>query len=113
MDMWNPYILSVEKIMPIADIVHDNFHVIKYLNKGVDEVRKSEVKGNNELKNTKYIFLKKKENWTQNQYLKFQEINKLNLKSANAWRIKENFKEIYTFWNPLHCLTTLKIGTKM
>ena len=115
MDMWQPYISCVEEILPNADIVHDNFHIIKYLNKAVDDVRKSEVKANEELKKTKYLFLKSKENWTQNQEIKFQEINQINLKTADAWRMKENFKEIYGFWNPEQCINFFKqfrIGNK-
>jgi transposase len=41
----------VEEIIPQADIVHDKFHVAKYLNKAVDDVRKQEVKENEVLKN--------------------------------------------------------------
>lgn len=104
MDMWKPYMICVSEILPQADIVHDNFHISKYLNKGVDNVRKSEVKKNEELKNTKYIFLKNNENWTQNQQVKFNEINEINLKTADAWRLKENFKGIYNYWNPKHCI---------
>jgi transposase len=74
------------------------------LNKGVDTVRKEEVKKNEALKNSKYIFLKNNENWTENQKIKFQEINQTNLKTADAWRIKENFKGIYSYWNPKQCI---------
>ena len=56
MDMWQPFMTCVEELMPQASIVHDNFHIAKYLNKGVDETRKQEVKTNQELKKTKYIF---------------------------------------------------------
>jgi transposase len=104
MDMWKPYISCISEMLPHADIVHDNFHIAKYLNKGVDNVRKSEVKKHEELKNTKYILLKNSENWTSNQQVKFQEINQINLKTADAWRLKENFKGIYNFWNPKHCI---------
>lgn len=29
--------------------------------------------------------------------MKFEEINQTNLKTADAWRIKENFKGIYSY----------------
>lgn len=108
MDMWKAYISCVKELLPKADIVHDNFHIMKYLNKGVDNVRKSEVKANQALKNTKYIFLKNKENWTKKQEIKFQEINEINLKTADAWRMKENFKEIYNIWIPNQCVHFFK-----
>ena len=62
MDMWKAYISCAEEFLPNADIVHDNFHIIKYLNKAVDDVRENEVKENEVLKKTKYIFLKNKKN---------------------------------------------------
>jgi transposase len=108
MDMWKPYINSVNELLPSADIVHDKFHIAKYLNKGVDEVRKSEAKENKELKHSKYLLLKNKENWTECQKIKFQEINEINLKTADAWRMKENFKEIYNCWTPSNCLSFFK-----
>jgi transposase len=104
MDMWQSYINCVTETLPNADISHDNFHISKYLNKGVDTVRKQEVKNSQELKHTKYIFLKDSKNWTENQKAKFQEINQTNLKTADAWRIKENFKGIYSYWNPKQCI---------
>lgn len=108
MDMWKAYISCAEEFLPNADIVHDNFHIIKYLNKAVDDVRKNEVKENEVLKKTKYIFLKNKKKWTQDQESKFEEVNKINLKTADAWRMKENFKEIYTFWNQKQCIHFFK-----
>lgn len=104
MDMWKPFINCVSETLPNADISHDNFHISKYLNKGVDNVRKEEVKKNQELKHTKYIFLKNTKNWTENQNQKFGELNQINLKTADAWRIKENFKGIYNYWNPKQCI---------
>lgn len=104
MDMWEPYITCVSEMLPQADIIHDNFHISKYLNKGVDEVRKNEIKQNDLLKKTKYIFLKNSKNWTNSQEKKFNEINQINLKTSQAWKIKENFKQIYNCWNPKECI---------
>ena len=42
MDMWPAYISAVTTCLPQADIVHDRFHVSKYLGKAVDTVRKQE-----------------------------------------------------------------------
>jgi transposase len=32
MDMWKPYMQSIEVMAPNAEIVHDRFHLVKYLN---------------------------------------------------------------------------------
>lgn len=108
MDMWQPFMTCVEELMPQASIVHDNFHIAKYLNKGVDETRKQEVKTNQELKKTKYIFLKNTSNLTDNQQAIFEEINTINLKTSQAWAMKENFKQIYNYWNPKECINYFK-----
>jgi transposase len=59
MDMWESYIAVIENIIPRADIVHDKFHIIKYLKDAVDKERKHEVKSELVLKNSKYTLLKK------------------------------------------------------
>jgi len=108
MDMWQPYMKAVEEIMPQADIAHDRFHTAKYLNKAVDDVRKQEIINEEILKKTKYIFLKNKENWTELQTLKFNEINQINLATSQAWHIKENFKGIYNQGRKEMCLEYFK-----
>jgi transposase len=44
LDMWKAYNSAVEEVIPKANKVHDRFHLIKYLNEAVDNVRKREVK---------------------------------------------------------------------
>lgn len=95
MDMWRSYMNAVKELMPQADILHDKFHTMQYLNKAVDEVRKREVKSEEVLKKTKYIFLKNKESWSPGQELKFEEIDRINLNTSKAWHMKENFKGIF------------------
>jgi len=58
MDMWKAYINSVNTNFPNAEIVHDKFHLIAYLNKGIDQVRRREVKYNDVLINSRYAILK-------------------------------------------------------
>ena len=40
--MWEPFIKAVGQYLPQADIVHDKFHIAKYLGEAVDKVRKQE-----------------------------------------------------------------------
>ncbi len=70
LDFWSPYITGVEKYAPNADIVHDRFHIMKYMNEAVDKVRRSEhkqlsIRNNDTLKGTKYLWLKNRENFTE------------------------------------------------
>ena len=57
-DMWEAFINTVKEILPKSKIVHDRFHLIQYLNKAVDVVRRREVKKHNELKDSRYALLK-------------------------------------------------------
>jgi transposase len=101
MDMWQAYMDAANSVLPEADIVHDRFHIMKHLNDSVDKTRRRESEelnkeGNQSLKNSRYLFLKNQENMTDKQQSRFQEIQELNLKTCQAWRIKENFKEFFS-----------------
>jgi transposase len=57
-DMSPAFISGCEKHMPDAAITFDKFHVVKEVNKAMDEVRKNERRTNFDLKGHKYTFLK-------------------------------------------------------
>ena len=100
MDMWRPYINATRECLKSADIVHDRFHLMKYLNNAVDSVRREEmrvisIKERKILKGSRYIFLKNKEKWTDKQRTRFQQIRDINLKTSQAWLVKENFREYF------------------
>jgi len=42
--MWKPFAEASGKKIPSADLVHDQFHISKYLNEAVDAVRRQEAK---------------------------------------------------------------------
>jgi transposase len=96
-DMSPAFILGVEENLPNADIVFDRFHVTKVINDAVDKVRKAEVTKNPILKNSKYIFLKNRDNLSEWQKQRLEEIklSKLNLKTMKALNIREAFQQIY------------------
>lgn len=93
-DMWDAYIYAASHYFKNAKHCFDHFHIVGYLNKAVDKVRKREVKENEELKNTKYLFLKDQANLTEKQRIKFDSIKDTNYEVSKAWRIKENFRDI-------------------
>jgi transposase len=100
MDMWKAYMNSSKTVFPAVDIVHDKFHLMKYLNEAVDKTRRKEAAKLNKvndssLKSTKYLFLKNPQNMTVKQTLRFEEVKSMNLETCKAWAIKENFKEFY------------------
>ena len=88
MDMWQAYMTGNQEVLPKAKIVHDRFHLIKYLNDAIDKVRKRESKEYQELKNSRYSVLKNFGNLTEKQYYKFEEVLRINTKVSLAWRLK-------------------------
>lgn len=70
MDMWPAYIKATRAAIPDADqkIAFDRFHVVHYLGKGVDQIRRDEHRqlaraGNKQLKGTKYQWLLQRHDW--------------------------------------------------
>jgi transposase len=101
-DMWEPYINAVEQLLPEADIVHDKFHIAKYLGEAVDKVRKSEHRGLKKegadtLKGTKYLWLTNPRNWSDEQKQQFKELKNQGLKVGRAWSIKEMFSDLWDY----------------
>lgn len=103
-DMWDAYIYGANKYFEGAKLCHDNFHLVGYLNKAVDKVRKREVKIHDELKKSKYLFLKDKMNFTDKQSIAFDAISKANYEVSRAWKVKENFRDIAFRQNRLDAL---------
>lgn len=95
MDMWKSYINSTKEKMPQAEIVHDRFHIIKYLNTAIDKIRKREVKDNAILLGSRFALLKNEENRTVKQDEKFEEVIKSNLEVSKAYHARETFKTLF------------------
>ena len=104
MDMWEAYIYGADKYFEEAKLCHDNFHLGGYLNKAADKVRKREVKIHDELKKSKYLFLKDKMSFTDKQSIAFEAISKANDEVSRAWKAKENFRDIAFRQNRLDAL---------
>jgi transposase len=104
MDLWQAFISSTRKNAPEAEIVHDKFHVSKYLNDAVDKVRRSE---NNELRNadddrlagSRYLWLFNPKNMSDDRLTQLERVRQHDLKTSRAWAIKENFRR---FWNYIY-----------
>ena len=95
MDMWEAYLNGTQEVLPNVKVVHDRFHLIKYLNDAIDKVRKRESKDYEELKNSRYSVLKNFCNLTEKQYYKFEDVLRINTKVSLAWRLRECFKSLF------------------
>lgn len=101
-DMWDPFLAAIKTKLPKAVIVHDKYHLVSYLTKAVDEVRRREHKvlkmdGYDELKGTRYTWLRNPENWTEKDVATFKELKNKGLKVGRAWAIKETFMDIWEY----------------
>jgi len=97
MDMWRPYMQSVERKVFNAEIVHNKFHLVKYLNEAIDKVRRREGQNNEVLKNSRYVLLKNEQNLKATQQVKYQMIKDSNFEVARAMNIRENVKSLFDY----------------
>ena len=102
MDMWPAYMSAATKCLPNADIVHDRFHVAKYLNEAVDKVRRQEHRelsraGYSPLTGTKYDWLKTYADGRSSEAVAFRATHQLNLRTSRAWTIKETFNQFWSY----------------
>jgi transposase len=101
-DMWEPFVQSVREQVPAADVVHDKFHVSKYLNEAVDKVRRQEHKellaqGDETLKGSRQLWLYNPQNFSPDQASEFSALRDLHLKVARAWAAKELFTKFWQY----------------
>lgn len=105
MDMWPAYMSAARTMLENADIVHDKFHVSKYLNEAVDQVRRSEhkrlnAKGDSPLTGTKYDWLKSIPDKRSAEAVAFRHLYQANLKTSRAWSLKESFSAFWDYRYP-------------
>jgi len=107
-DFWQAYATAAGEVFPEADLIHDRFHVSRYLNEAVDKVRKAEHRtlqqdGRDTLTGQKWLFLMSPEDWSREQAVTFKQLAARELRVARAWMFKELFRH---FWKQ----RTLKKG---
>lgn len=98
-DMWPAYLSGVEKNLPAASVTYDRYHVMTYVNKAVDEVRRREAKVNSVLKDTRYIWLKNPDNLTEKQRIKLKSIKEQDLETVRAYSIRLAIQKLWEFDN--------------
>ena len=104
MDMWQAFMSSTAKNVPNAKIVHDKFHIAKYLGEAVDKVRRQEHRelkreGESMLTGLRQLFLYNEENLDEDSYFEVLTIQRADLKTGRAWAIKENFRHFWIYTN--------------
>ncbi len=102
MDMWEPFLESTRAHVPEAEnkIAHDPFHLVRYMNEAVNEVRKEEHRTlmqekDDRLAGSRFDWLYGMENLPEKAQERFKGLSRQILKTARAWRLKETFR---CFW---------------
>ena len=94
-DIWQPFLKAIQSQLPQALVVHDRFHLVKYLNECMDKVRRKDVATEDILKESRYALLKKEQNFMDKQRAKFKMIKTMNQEVTKVWYLRENFKSLF------------------
>jgi transposase len=104
MDMREPYVQSTHAHLPEAgaEIVFDKFHVAKHVHEAVDAVRKAEHRalkqaGDERLTGTKYLWLMRPQDMSEEQRRAFRRLQQGDLKVARAWVLKERIRRLWQY----------------
>jgi transposase len=102
MDMSKAFIAVAQEALPRPEetMVFDRFHVMKAMNKAVDEVRREENKelvreGDRRLVGSMHIFRYAEENLPERYEARLDELKSSKLRTARAWAIKELLRELW------------------
>jgi len=107
MDLSAAYAKGVAENLPKAQISYDRFHVIALANTAMDEVRREEMRtqpkamraalgeDSKAVKAMMWGMRKNPVGWTYHQISSMHWLQRSNLKSARAWRLKPALREVY------------------
>ena len=102
MDMWQPYKDAVTDVLGDVPIVIDKFHIIKELNKALEDIRRTlrkdmEKESRVSLKNMRFLFLTGGENLTPRQSKQLDTLLEAYPQFQTPYLLKEAFRNIYQF----------------
>lgn len=93
-DMWGGFPEIIKQVFPKAKIVTDRFHVMKAVNKELDEIRK-QTKFKSKIKGAKWLLLKNKKDLDEEQLKNLESVLKQSKRLRQAYEFKESFRAIY------------------
>ena len=108
-DMSAAYAKGIGQSLPNAQISYDRFHVVALANAAMDEVRREEMRTSAEavreavgahskkmLRQLLWGMRKDAASWTRAQFEAMHWLQRSNLKSARAWRLKQALRLVYS-----------------
>lgn len=105
-DMWAAFLGTAARKACSAVHVLDRFHVMRLFSKAIDEVRRDEVRklraqGDRvTLKHSRWVLLKRKHRLTDKQNGRLAELLRVNLRTARAYLLKEDFHSFWGYLSP-------------
>lgn len=95
LDLGAAYQAGAREHCPNAAVSFDPFHVVALANEALDQVRRAEVKQVGDLKHIRWGTLKDAANWTRKQIDQMHWLQRTNLQTARAWRLKQALREVF------------------
>lgn len=95
MDLSKAYQAGARAHCPNATLCFDPFHIVALAHQALEQVRRQEVKQEEDLKGIRWATLKNPVHWTRKQVYAMHFLQHSNLKTARAWRIKEAVRAVF------------------
>lgn len=96
LDMSPALIQGAKEHLPHAQLTFDKFHAVKLVNEALEEVRREEQKSHQELKRSRYLWLRNPRNLRRDEEDRLDVLlGQSNLKTGRAYRIKLAFQGLY------------------
>ena len=94
-DMSASFQAGAARQCPHARVSFDPFHVVALAGQALDQVRRAETKNEPDLKGSRWALLKDSSRWTREQINLMHWLQRSNLKTARAWRLKQALRKIF------------------
>lgn len=107
-DMWANYLKVASEQAGHTIQILDRFHIMKKFNEKINEVRAQEAKQlaadgyEPVLKNSRWCLLKRRENLTDKQTVKLNELLQYNLRSVRSYLMREDFQRFWEYSSAHH-----------
>ena len=104
-DMSQAYMGAIRAHCPNAQLVLDRFHVVKALNEAIDDVRKEQwreasVTDRKALKGLRWLLYRHSSNRSRRDTKTLKALEKHNRRIYRAWRLKDEFEQLWDFNAP-------------
>lgn len=96
-DMWGGFTKVIQTVFPKARIIYDRFHVMKILNKELNEIRKqcNPALKNLKIKSIRSLILKNGADLSDEEKELLKRVLETSERLRNAYELKEEFRQIY------------------